>query len=181
MRFGWEHPSNEANRTRAVVRAAAYQDWGRVLHRRTLGRLDNNSIIWVDLHHTSKIVYASLPDHHEMFAWRNNLRPGDLFVDVRTNLGSQPRNIGRRTRRGSHSIGTRPTTRSLYLKRTSHLMASRSRRFAAWLTLYRAPPVHRCRDCMNRVDPDVVAEVEVLMIDPIVGSQACPYRSAFRS
>src|ERR1700735_3017077 len=89
-KFVWEHPSNEGQRTRAMMRAASFQVRGRVLHRRTLARLGRESMIWADLHRTgaSRVVYANPPDHDEMLVWRNYLRPCDLFVDVGSNIGS---------------------------------------------------------------------------------------------
>jgi len=90
VKFVWEHPSNEGERTRALLRAAGFQFRARVLHRRTLARLGKRSAIWVDLHRTSasKVVYANPPDIPEMLIWQNCLRPGDLFVDVGANIGS---------------------------------------------------------------------------------------------
>jgi hypothetical protein len=89
-KFVWEHPSNEGARTRAMLRATAFQIKGRVLHRRTLARLGQSSAIWVDLHRTSasRVVYANPPDHAEMLIWRRNLLPGELFVDVGSNVGN---------------------------------------------------------------------------------------------
>jgi len=90
VKFIWEHPSNEGERARAVLRAAGFQFRARVLHRRTLARLGGKSAVWVDLHRTgaSKVVYANPPDNPEMLTWRNDLRPGDLFIDVGANIGS---------------------------------------------------------------------------------------------
>src|SRR5271167_1724869 len=90
VKFVWEHPSNEGERTRALLRAAGFQFRGRVLHRRTLARIGEKSVIWADLHRTgaSRVVYANPSDHPEMLTWRNVLRPGDLFVDVGANVGS---------------------------------------------------------------------------------------------
>jgi len=90
VRFVWEHPSNEGERGRAVLRAAAFQFRGRVLRRRTLTKLGDKSKIWVDLHRNgaSKVVYANPPDYPEMLTWRSDLRQGDLFIDVGANVGS---------------------------------------------------------------------------------------------
>jgi FkbM family methyltransferase len=46
--------------------------------------------MWAELHcaAASKVVYANPPDWNEMQAWRRLLRPGDLFVDVGSNVGS---------------------------------------------------------------------------------------------
>ena len=73
-----------------MLRATGFQVRGRVLRKRTLARLGERSIIWADLHRTSasRVVYANPPDYSEMLAWRNALRPGDLFIDVGANVGS---------------------------------------------------------------------------------------------
>ncbi|MGX7672162.1 FkbM family methyltransferase [Plantactinospora sp. DSM 117369] len=46
--------------------------------------------MWAELHcaAASKVVYANPPDWNEMQAWRRILRPGDLFVDVGSNVGA---------------------------------------------------------------------------------------------
>ena len=46
--------------------------------------------MWAELHcaAASKVVYANPPDWNEMRAWRRLLQPGDLFVDVGSNVGS---------------------------------------------------------------------------------------------
>jgi len=90
LRFVWKHPANEGMRIRAVTRAIKFQLSGRLLHRRTVARLGEQSSLWVDLHRkgASKVVYGNPPDYPEMLAWRQVLRPGDLFVDVGANVGS---------------------------------------------------------------------------------------------
>lgn len=46
--------------------------------------------MWARLHSaaSSKVLYANPPDWNEMLAWQRILRPGDLFVDVGSNVGS---------------------------------------------------------------------------------------------
>ena len=46
--------------------------------------------MWGVLHYTaaSKVVYANPPDWAEMMIWRKKLKPGDLFVDVGSNVGA---------------------------------------------------------------------------------------------
>jgi FkbM family methyltransferase len=90
LRFTWEHPANARSRARALTRAIRFQVSGRLLHRRTIARLGDHSRIWADLHRTgaSKVVYANPPDYPEMVAWKRVLRPGELFVDVGSNVGS---------------------------------------------------------------------------------------------
>ncbi len=86
----WTHPANNHRRLRAVAGAATFQFRARVLRRRTLARLGQQSLIWADPHRrsTAKVAYASLPDYPEMLTWRQNLRPGDLFIDVGANIGT---------------------------------------------------------------------------------------------
>jgi FkbM family methyltransferase len=90
VKFTWGHPSNEGARSSAVLRAIDFQVRGRFLHRRTMARLGSRSVIWADLHRTSasKVVYANPPDSAEMLTWRNELRPGDTFIDVGANVGT---------------------------------------------------------------------------------------------
>jgi len=46
--------------------------------------------MWAELHcaAAAKVVYANPPDWNEMQAWRRILQPGDLFVDVGSNVGA---------------------------------------------------------------------------------------------
>jgi FkbM family methyltransferase len=46
--------------------------------------------MWVWRHDAAatKALYANPPDWNEMWAWRRILRPGDLFIDVGSNVGS---------------------------------------------------------------------------------------------
>jgi len=46
--------------------------------------------MWAELHYTasSNVVYANPPNWNEMQAWRRILKPGDLFVDIGSNVGS---------------------------------------------------------------------------------------------
>lgn len=46
--------------------------------------------MWAVLHHTAsaKVLYANPPDHPEMQAWRKRLKPGELFVDIGSNVGT---------------------------------------------------------------------------------------------
>ena len=88
--FIWTHPANKKEQVRALLRAINFQTRGRLLHQRTLARLGDRSMVWVDLHRpaASKVLYANPPDHPEMLVWRQVLRPGDLFIDVGANIGT---------------------------------------------------------------------------------------------
>jgi FkbM family methyltransferase len=90
VRYVWGHPSNSGRRVRAVLRAARYQARVRLLGRRTLARLGERSLLWVDPHRTAAamVLYANPPDLPEMLVWRRALRNGGLFVDVGANVGT---------------------------------------------------------------------------------------------
>src|ERR1700744_320579 len=89
-RFVWDHPANSGQRLRALLRAAHYQAQGRLLGRRTVARLGEQSLLWVDPHRTaaSKVLYANPPDLPEMLVWRRAPRHGRPFVDVGANVGT---------------------------------------------------------------------------------------------
>ena len=61
--FIWTHPANERERVRALLRALSFQARAKLLHQRTLARLGDRSMVWVDLHRTaaSKVLYANPP------------------------------------------------------------------------------------------------------------------------
>jgi len=89
LAYTWSHPANERRRLRGIVRAVRFQVRGRT-GRRTLARVGNHGRMWAELHSAaaSKVVYANPPDWNEMLAWRRILAPGDLFVDVGSNVGA---------------------------------------------------------------------------------------------
>ena len=172
MKFVWEHPSNEGERTRALLRAAGFQARGRVLHRRTLARLGERSVIWADLHRSgaSRAVYANPPDHDEMLTWRNGLRPGDLFVDVGANVGSYTIWAAEL---GAEVIALEPANDTFALLEENVALNDypiKTIRAAAGAT----PGTARFtsgRDCVNRLDPDGIAEIAVITIDSIIGNR----------
>jgi FkbM family methyltransferase len=53
----------------------------------TIGRRGRMRV-WLHDTTAAKALYANPPDWNEMLAWRRILRPGDLFVDVGSNVGS---------------------------------------------------------------------------------------------
>ncbi len=87
--YVWGHPANSGQRARALLRTLRYQASARLLRRRALARLGEQSWLWVDLHRTgaSKVIYANPPDLPEMLVWRRELREGSLFIDVGANVG----------------------------------------------------------------------------------------------
>jgi FkbM family methyltransferase len=73
-----------------MARATAFQLRGRVRGRRTLVPIGDHARMWAVVHHTaaSKVAYGNPPDYEDMSAWRRLLKPGDLFVDVGSNVGA---------------------------------------------------------------------------------------------
>jgi FkbM family methyltransferase len=90
IRYVWGHPSNSGRRGRALLRAIRYQARSRLVRRRSVARLGEKSLLWVDWHRTAaaSVLYANPPDLPEMLAWRHALRNGGLFIDVGANVGT---------------------------------------------------------------------------------------------
>ena len=89
LRYVWQHPANRGHRWRGLARAVRFQVQGR-LGRPTVATVGRRGRMRVWLHDTAaaKSLYANPPDLNEMWAWRRILRPGNLFVDVGSNVGS---------------------------------------------------------------------------------------------
>jgi len=166
----WQHPANERNRVRALVRAARFQARARLTHRRTLTRLGDRSMVWVDLHRTaaSKVLYANPPDYQEMLVWRQVLRPGDLFIDVGANIGSYTIWAGEL---GAEVIALEPA------KDTFALLVEN-----VALNGYAVKPIEAAagaacgtvrftsgRDSVNRLDPEGRVEAAMVTVDSIIG------------
>lgn len=172
VKFVWNHPSNSGRRARAVLRAVGFQVRGRVLRRRTLAHLGEKSRIWADLHRTgaSRVVYANPPDYHEMLTWRNNLRPGDLFVDVGANVGSYAIWAAEL---GAEVIALEPAEDTFALLKENIALNGYAIK-AICAAAGASPGTARFtsgQDCVNRLDSDGVAEVAVVTIDSIVGNR----------
>ncbi|MDG4831534.1 FkbM family methyltransferase [Solwaraspora sp. WMMD1047] len=88
LTYTWSHPANRGRQLSSIMRAVRFQVRGRI-GLPTLTRVGDRGRMWVELHcaSASKVVYANPPDWEEMRAWRRILRPGDLFVDVGSNVG----------------------------------------------------------------------------------------------
>jgi FkbM family methyltransferase len=166
--FIWTHPANERERARALLRAVSFQARAKLLRRRTLARLGDRSMVWVDLHRTaaSKIVYANPPDP-EMLTWRKILRPGDLFIDVGANIGSYTIWAGEL---GAEVVALEPA------KDTFALLAENVALNRYPVELVEAAAGAICgtarltsgQDCVNRLDPQGSAETRVVTIDSII-------------
>ena len=171
-KFVWTHPANHGKRTRALARAVRFQVRGRVLHRRTLARLGDQSLLWAGLHRpgASKVVYANPPDHPEMLAWRRVLQQGDLFLDVGANVGSYTIWAGEL---GADVIALEPApdTYALLLENIE-------------LNGYRADAIQAAAggtcgiarftsglDCVNRLDAEGITETRMITIDSVLGDR----------
>ena len=129
-------------------------------------------MIWADLHRTgaSRVIYANPPDHHEMLTWRNDLRPGDLFVDVGANVGSYAIWAAEL---GAEVIALEPADDTFALLEENVALNGypiKTIRAAAGATLGTARFTIG-RDCVNALDPDGIAEIEVVTIDSIIGNR----------
>jgi FkbM family methyltransferase len=170
--FIWTHPANDRERLRALLRALSFQARAKLLHQRTLARLGDRSMVWVDLHRTaaSKVVYANPPDHPEMLIWRNVLRPGDLFIDVGANIGTYTIWA---SELGAEVIALEPA------KDTFALLVEN-----VVLNGYSVKPIEAAagavcgtarftsgRDCVNRIDPAGGVETMMVTIDSIINDR----------
>jgi FkbM family methyltransferase len=170
--FIWTHPANERERVRALLRALSFQARAKLLHQRTLARLGDRSMVWVDLHRTaaSKVVYANPPDHSEMLTWRRALRPGDLFIDVGANIGAYTIWA---SELGAEVIALEPA------KDTFALLVEN-----IVLNGYAVKPIEAAagavcgtarftsgRDCVNRLDPGGSVETMMVTIDSIINDR----------
>jgi FkbM family methyltransferase len=143
-----------------------------LLHRRTIARLGDHSSIWADLHRTgaSKVVYANPPDYPEMVVWKNSLRPGDLFVDVGSNIGSYAIWAAEL---GAEVIALEPAPD------TFSLLAENISLNSYPIRIVQAAAGARCGttrfteglDTVNRMDGQGNAEVTMVTIDSIVNER----------
>jgi FkbM family methyltransferase len=169
VRYVWKHPSNDGNRTRALLRATTFQVRGRMLRKRTLARLGERSVIWADLHRNgaSMVVYANPPDYSEMLIWRNCLGAGDLFVDVGANVGSYAIQLAEL---GAEVIAIEPAEDTFALLKENIALNGYSIetiRAAAGSSSGTARFSHG-KDCGNCLDPDGAAEIVMLTIDSVI-------------
>ena len=169
VRYVWAHPANQGRRTRALLRAAAFQARARVLRRRTLARLGCNSVVWADLHRTgaSKVVYANPPDHREMLVWKRVLRSGDLFVDVGANIGSYAIWAGEL---GAEVIALEPAEDTFALLAENVALngyAINPIRAAAGATTGMARFTSG-RDSVNQLAPEGGVQVQMVTIDSVI-------------
>jgi FkbM family methyltransferase len=172
VRFTWAHPANRGRRLRAVYRAVRFQVRGRLLNKPTLAPLGNRSHVWALPHRVgaSMVLYANPPNYPEMLAWRRVLRPGDIFVDVGSNIGAYAIWAAEQ---GADVIALEPALDTFELLRRNIALngyrveaiqaaagaASGSARFTSG------------RDCGNRLDPGGSVEVPIVTLDAIIGGR----------
>jgi len=172
VRFTWTHPANEKRRVRAVLRLARFQVRGRLLHRRTLVRLGDRSRVWADPHRYGalKVVCGNPPDHSEMLAWRRVLRPGDLFVDVGSNVGSYAIWAGDL---GAEVIALEPAedTFALLLENVALNGYPIETIQAAAGAADGTVRFTRGRDDTNHMDPGGSARIRMVTIDSVIGDR----------
>jgi FkbM family methyltransferase len=169
VNFIWTHPANERERARALFRAVSFQARARLQHRRTLARLGDRSMVWVDLHRkaASKVVYANPPDHSEMLIWRQVLRQGDLFIDVGANIGAYTIWAGEL---GAAVIALEPAEDTFGLLRENIALNGYP------VNAIQAAAGAVCgtvrftsgQDTVNRMDPEGVAETPMVTIDSVI-------------
>lgn len=173
MKYVWEHPANEGQRASALVRAAQFQLRGRLLGKRTLAPLGDRSRIWAYLHRAgaSRVIYGNPPDYPEMMAWRRNLRPGDLFLDVGANVGSYAIWAAES---GADVIALEPADETFWLLLEN--IALNGYRIdaiqAAAGSFCGTAHFTSGRDCVNQFDPLGDARTRVLTIDSLIGDRA---------
>ncbi len=172
IEFIWTHPANQEHRTRAVLRALAYQTRAKFLHRRTLAKLGDSSRIWVDPDRraASKVVYANPPDYHEMNVWRRALHMGDLFLDVGANIGTYTIWA---SELGATVIALEPAKDTFSLLQENIALngyAAIAIQAAAGSTCGKAQFTSGL-DCANRLDERGINECDMLALDSIIKDQ----------
>lgn len=82
-------PANRGARLRAAGRVIRFDVRTRLLRRPTIAAIGTRSqiICYPGESNAPHAAYRNPPNPREMFAWRRHLRPGDLFVDVGSNIG----------------------------------------------------------------------------------------------
>ena len=173
MKYVWEHPANEGQRVRALMRAAQFQLRGRMLGKRTLASLGDRSRVWAYLHRTgaSRVIYGNPPDYPEMITWRRNLRPGDLFIDVGANVGSYAIWAAES---GADVIALEPADETFgFLLENIALNGYRIDAIqAAAGSFCGTAHFTSGRDCVNQFDPLGDTRTRVVTIDSLIGDRA---------
>ncbi len=89
MRYIWNHPAVRGERGRALTRYVGWQVWQRTARRPVDVRLAADVRLRCHPHSTSAsaVLYCRFPDWSEMRFLLDELRPGDIFIDVGANVG----------------------------------------------------------------------------------------------
>jgi FkbM family methyltransferase len=171
-RYVWTHPANSGQRPAAVLRVLRYHANARLLGRRTIARLGDRSLLWVDLHRTAAamVLYANPPDVPEMTAWRRALAPGEVFVDVGANVGTY---TVWAAELGAEVIALEPGAEACALLRENLALngyAARVIQAAAGAACGRAR-FTAGQGAGNRLDPDGPVETDVVTVDSLIGDR----------
>lgn len=168
----WTHPANSGHQGRALLRAVGYQARARVLRQRTMTRLGERSMLWVDLHRAAavKAVYGNPPDYREMIVWRNELKIGDLFLDVGANIGGYSIWAGEL---GADVIALEPAGDTFKLLKDNvalngYPIATIQAAAGAVSGTAKFTSGH---DGLNRLDPGGAVETKVITIDSLIGDR----------
>jgi len=171
--FIWRHPANRRQRVRALCRAVRFQIRGRVLRKPTVARLGNRSQILAVLHRTSaaKVIYANPPDYCEMLAWRRVLRPGDVFIDVGSNVGVYAIWAAEK---GADVVALEPALDTFrLLKKNITLNGYRVHAInAAAGSVSGTTRFTSGQDSVNHFDPSGTVEIPVVTLDTVIGDRA---------
>jgi FkbM family methyltransferase len=170
--FTWTHPANKGRRIGALGRVLRFQLRGRVLRKPTLAQLGHRSRIWAVLHRTgsSKVLYANPPDYLEMRTWQQLLRPGDLFIDVGSNIGAYAILAAEQ---GADVIALEPARDTFELLKNNISLNGYAVE-AIQAAAGTAPGTVRFtsgQDCVNRVHPAGSVEIPMVALDTIIGAR----------
>lgn len=82
-------PASKGKRLEALRRAVSYDVRTRVMKRPTVATIGQRSkiIAYPGETNSPHAAYRNPPNPREMLAWKRQLRPGDLFVDIGSNIG----------------------------------------------------------------------------------------------
>jgi len=170
--FTWGHPANRRRRLRALCRAMHFQIRGRILHKPTLAQLGGQSKILAILHRTSsaKVLYANPPDYREMLVWQHALGPGDIFIDVGSNVGVYAIWAAEK---GAHVVALEPA------QDTYQLLIDNINLNQYDIDAINAAAGPACgttrftsgQDSANHFDPGGTIEIPVVALDSIIGDR----------
>jgi FkbM family methyltransferase len=116
------------------------------------------------------VLYANPPNYPEMLAWRRVLGPGDIFIDVGSNIGTYTIWAAEQ---GADVIALEPAQDTFELLK-GNIALNGYRVEAIQAAAGAASGTARFtsgRDCGNRLDPAGSVEVPVVTLDAIIGDR----------